>query len=413
VRATADQRYEIGELVASGGMADVFRGRDRVLDRPVAVKRLRGASEDEAARARFTREARVLAGFNHPNAVAVYDAEELDDGPVIVMEYVEGSTLRQVLRAEGRLPVERAVSIATQILDALEAAHARGIVHRDIKPGNVLVTEDGWVKLADFGIATMVDSLDVTASGEVLGTPKYLSPEQAVGERATPRSDLYAVGVLCFEMVCGRAPFEGDSPAATMSAHRRAPVPNLRERCPGAPGWYIAVVERALAKDPEQRYADAGAMRTALLAGARGDVTVADSTLPLPVVVTDPDTAAATRPTTWWPVLLFVALGLLVAAGVWALGDRDGTPLREEVPATESPTFPSSFTQPEATAPPTAPPTAPRAVVPVVPEDDDDDGDGDDEARGPAAREEKAPKPEKADRSGPGPGGKGGGKGEG
>jgi hypothetical protein len=188
------------------------------------------------------------------------------------------------------------------------------------------------------------------------------------------------------------------------------------------------VVERALAKDPEQRYADAGAMRAALLAGARGDVTVADSTLPLPVVVTDPDTAAATRPTTWWPVLLFVALGLLVAAGVWALGDRDGVPLREEVPATESPTFPSSFTQPEATAPPTAPPTAPRAVVPVVPGNDDDDDDGGDDdggddggdadaARGPGAREdkagkapkpekapkaEKAPKPEKADRSGPG-----------
>lgn len=356
--ATIDApRYEIGELVASGGMADVYRGYDRVLRRPVAIKRLRGPADDTAARERFTREALVLAGFNHPNAVAVYDTFVDATGPLIVMEYVEGTTLRGVLRAEGRLSVATATAIAGQVLAALAAAHARGIVHRDVKPGNVLVAEDGQVKLADFGIATMHDAADLTRTGEVVGTPRYLSPEQAGGHRATPRSDLYAVGVLLFEMVCGRPPFEGDSPEVTMSAHRDTPVPPLAARCPGVPDRYVAVVERALAKDPAQRYPDAAAMRAAVLAGAEGDATIVDSTVDLPVVVrADPP---PTSPVVWWSVVLFAIVGILVAVGVWALGDPDAPPVGSEPTPTEVVTLP----QP-ATLPPTTPSSA--TVVPTV-----------------------------------------------
>ena len=362
-------RYVVEELVASGGMGDVYRGHDRVLRRRVAIKRLRGPVTDDAARERFAREALALAGFSHPNAVAVYDTLSDAAGPLIVMEYVEGRTLRAVLRAEGRLDVVQATAIGTQLLDVLGAAHAHGIVHRDVKPGNVLVTDDGHVKLADFGIATMHDAADLTQTGDVVGTPRYLSPEQAVGRRATPQSDLYTVGVLLYEMACGRAPFEGDTPVATMAAHRSAPVPALAERCPGVPAWYVAVVERALAKDPAQRYPDAAAMRAALDAGMRGDVTVVDSTIDLPVLVGDPaDVAGLVSPTepswrrgAWWPVLAFVCVGVLVALGVWALGDHDAPRTRQQVPPTEVATFPTALTQPPATVTPT---TAAPLVVP-------------------------------------------------
>ena len=360
--AELSERYELEELVASGGMADVYRGRDRQLDRRVAVKRLRAPLDDAAARERFDREARLLAGFHHPNAVAVYDAVESPDGPLIVMEFVEGQTLRAALQAAGRLSVSEAVAVADQLLDALAAAHAQGIVHRDIKPANVLLTTEGHVKLADFGIAMMADSADLTRQGEVIGTPKYLSPEQAVGKRATPLSDLYAVGVLCFEMVCGRAPFEGETPDATLAAHHRAPVPSLRERCPDAPDWYVAVVERAMAKDPEQRYPDAAAMRSALLAGVRGDVTIVDSTLALPVVI--PADAPRRRPPAFWPVVAFVVLGALVAASVWALGARDGSPTLDPVTATTVVTVPA--TTPATTPRPTVTPTVAATVPPTV-----------------------------------------------
>ena len=386
---TVDQRYELGELVASGGMADVYRGRDRVLDRPVAIKRLRGAVDDDAARARFEREGKLLAGFTHPNAVTVFDALEDDAGPLIVMEYVEGDTVRARLRAVGRLPVADAAAVADQVLAALGAAHARGIVHRDVKPSNVLVTADGHVKLADFGIATMVDTADLTQAGEVLGTPKYLSPEQAVGERATPQSDIYAVGVLCFEMACGHVPFAGDTPEATLVAHRRAPLPSLRTDCPDVPDWYIAVVERAMAKDPAERYSSAESMQLALRDGRIGDATVIDSTLALPVVV-EPDGEAAERDgrrVALWPILLFVLLGAFVALGVWAFGDRDaGLPTGEETPVTVESTIPP-------TNPPTVPPTTAAPVVIPPPADDDDDGEpaerGGNSGKSPPGQEKK------------------------
>jgi serine/threonine protein kinase len=349
--APVDHRYSLDELLASGGTADVFLGRDRKLDRRVAIKRLRG-TVDPTARASFDREARLLAGFSHPNAVAVYDAVEDESGPLIVMEYVEGTTLRAHLGRVGRLPVEDAVAIADQLLSALAAAHARGIVHRDIKPGNVLVSTDGHVKLADFGIATMADSTGRSASGEVLGTPKYLSPEQVSGRRATPQSDLYAVGVLCYEMVCGHVPFAGESAAATMAAHQRSPVPPLRASCPFAPDWYIVVVERALAKSPAERYPDAQTMRHALRAGLGGESPGAVSTISLPITVAAADASGVERGGTW-ALVLFAILGVLVALGVWALGAQEPAGVVPE-PTTAVPL--TEVTTPAPTLPPTAVP---------------------------------------------------------
>jgi hypothetical protein len=226
--------------------------------------------------------------------------------------------------------VQEATAIADELLGALGAAHARGIVHRDVKPGNVLITPDGHVKLADFGIATMADAADLTVPGQVLGTPRYLAPEQMAGRRATPQSDIYAVGVVLSEMVGG--------PAAL----------------PDAPDWYVAVAERALARDPAQRYPDADAMRLALRSGARGDVTVADSTIPLPVVVEPAERARSTRRSGVWAVASFVVLGAGIAVGVWAFGDRDA-------PSSGVPEPTSVVTVP-ATSPPTTVVTAPVAA---------------------------------------------------
>jgi serine/threonine protein kinase len=334
--AAVSERYELGELVASGGMADVYRGYDRRLARRVAIKRLRGAMDDAAARERFARESRLLAGFSHPHAVAVYDAADTDLGPVIVMEYVEGPTLRAHVEAAGCLPVEEAVTIADELLGALAAAHAAGIVHRDVKPANVLDAPDGHVKLADIGIATMADASDLTVAGSVLGTPRYLSPEQMIGKPATPRSDVYSAGVVLSEMVGG--------PTALADA----------------PDWYVVIVERALAQDPAQRYPDAGAMRTALRAGARGDVTVADSTVTLPIVVEPLGRATPDRRRGLWAVVLFVVVGALIATGVWALGDRDGP--TAVVPDPTVPTLPTTVT-PLVTTPAPAPTAAPAPVV--------------------------------------------------
>jgi serine/threonine-protein kinase len=319
-----DDRYELGDLLATGGMADVYVAHDRTLDRPVAVKRLRGHVADTAARTRFVKEARSLARFSHPNAVAVYDAGEDADGPYIVMELVDGPTLSQYLRRRGPLPFADAARIAGQVLAALGAAHTSGIIHRDVKPANVLFAADGTVKLADFGIAkAMADAgADLTLTGQVIGTPKYLAPEQAVGGRATARSDVYAVGVLLYEMVTGEAPFVGETPEATIAAHQRAPVPSLRARRPDAPDEFVGVVEHALAKDPAQRYASADAMRAALAAadlrdGAGGEADPADA----PTVPTD-GTVTAVAPTA---VLPAGAAGAVASSGS-APATARGTP---------------------------------------------------------------------------------------
>jgi serine/threonine-protein kinase len=261
-------RYELDGIVGRGGMAEVFRARDIRLDRIVAVKTLRDdLARDQTFQARFRREAQSAASLNHPSIVAVYDTGEDMVGPTpvpyIVMEYVDGRTLRDLLREDRRLLPERVMEISDGVLRALDYSHRNGIVHRDIKPGNVMLTRTGDVKVMDFGIARAVSDAQatMTQTAQVIGTAQYLSPEQARGERVDARSDLYSAGCLLYELLTGRPPFTGDSPVAIAYQHvRENPIPPSRVD-PEIPAWADAIVLKAMAKDPADRYQSAGDMR--------------------------------------------------------------------------------------------------------------------------------------------------------
>ena len=275
-------RYQLGDVIGRGGMAEVYAGTDVRLGRPVAVKVLRAdLARDQSFLMRFEREAQAAAALNHPNIVAVYDTGEdvTEEGmtavrvPWIVMERVEGQTLRQIIGSGRRLTVERALDIASGILAALDYSHRHGIVHRDIKPGNVMVTPSGDIKVMDFGIArALADaSATVTHTSAVLGTAQYLSPEQARGEIVDARADLYSCGALLYELLVGRPPFTGDSPVAIAYQHvTEIPQP------PSAfdsslPHEIDAIVLTALAKKPENRYASAAEMRADVERALQGD----------------------------------------------------------------------------------------------------------------------------------------------
>jgi eukaryotic-like serine/threonine-protein kinase len=260
-------RYELDGIVGRGGMAEVFRARDIRLDRIVAVKTLRDdLARDQTFQARFRREAQSAASLNHPSIVAVYDTGEDMVGPTnvpyIVMEYVDGQTLRDLLREDRRLLPERAAEITDGVLRALDYSHRNGIVHRDIKPGNVMLTRTGEVKVMDFGIARAVSDTQatMTQTAQVIGTAQYLSPEQARGERVDARSDLYSAGCLMYELLTGRPPFTGDSPVAIAYQHvRENPIPPSQVD-PEIPDWADSIVLKAMAKDPAHRYQSAGEM---------------------------------------------------------------------------------------------------------------------------------------------------------
>ena len=264
-------RYELDGIVGRGGMAEVFRARDIRLDRIVAVKTLRDdLARDQTFQARFRREAQSAASLNHPSIVAVYDTGEDMLGhtpvPYIVMEYVDGRTLRDLLRDDRRLLPERAAEITDGVLRALDYSHRNGIVHRDIKPGNVMLTRGGEVKVMDFGIARAVSDAQatMTQTAQVIGTAQYLSPEQARGERVDARSDLYSAGCLLYELLTGRPPFTGDSPVAIAYQHvRENPIPPSQVD-PELPAWADSIVLKAMAKDPAARYQSAGEMRNDL-----------------------------------------------------------------------------------------------------------------------------------------------------
>ncbi len=264
-------RYELDGIVGRGGMAEVFRARDIRLDRIVGVKTLRDdLARDQTFQARFRREAQSAASLNHPSIVAVYDTgEDMMNGtpvPYIVMEFVEGRTLRDLLRDDRRLLPERAAEITDGVLRALDYSHRNGIVHRDIKPGNVMLTRSGDVKVMDFGIARSVSDsqMTMTQTAQVIGTAQYLSPEQARGERVDARSDLYSSGCLLYELLTGRPPFTGDSPVAIAYQHvKEDPVPPSRVD-PEVPAWADAIVLKAMEKDPADRYQSAGEMRNDL-----------------------------------------------------------------------------------------------------------------------------------------------------
>ncbi|GAA3143789.1 Stk1 family PASTA domain-containing Ser/Thr kinase [Nonomuraea roseoviolacea] len=261
-------RYELDGVVGRGGMAEVYRARDIRLDRIVAIKTLRSdLARDHTFQARFRREAQSAASLNHPAVVAVYDTgEDVTDGtpvPYIVMEYVDGRTLRDLLRADRRLMPERAAELVDGILRALDYSHRGGIVHRDIKPANVMITRAGDVKVMDFGIArAMADSAaTMTQTAQVIGTAQYLSPEQARGERVDARSDIYSTGCVLYELLTGQPPFTGDSPVAIAYQHvREEPIPPSQID-PEIPQWADAIVLKAMAKDPAHRYQSASEMR--------------------------------------------------------------------------------------------------------------------------------------------------------
>lgn len=262
------RRYELGGLLGHGGMAEVYLAADTRLGRDVAVKVLRSdLARDPTFLSRFRREAQSAASLNHPMIVAVYDTGQ-ENGvtpplPYIVMEYVKGQTLREVLQSEGRITPQRASEIVAEVCAALEYSHRAGIIHRDIKPGNVMLTADGAVKVMDFGIARAVAATTstVTATAAVMGTAQYLSPEQARGENVDARSDLYSAGVLFYELLTGRPPFTGDSPVAIAYQHvREDPAPPSTSE-PDLPPDLDAVVLKALAKNPDNRYQSAQEMR--------------------------------------------------------------------------------------------------------------------------------------------------------
>ncbi|MET3860621.1 beta-lactam-binding protein with PASTA domain/tRNA A-37 threonylcarbamoyl transferase component Bud32 [Dietzia sp. 2505] len=290
-------RYEIGEVLGFGGMSEVHRGRDTVLGRDVAVKIMRPElARDETFYQRFRREAQNSASLNHPSIVAIYDTgeERTDDGalPYIVMELVEGDTIRDIVKMDGPLEVERALGVMADVCGALDFSHKKGIIHRDVKPANIMISRDGAVKVMDFGIARAVSdaSSTLTNTSSVLGTAQYLSPEQARGETVDARSDLYSAGCVLYEMVAGAPPFTGESPVAVAYQHvRESPRPPSAIN-PEVGRYVDAVVMQAMAKNPENRYDTAGDMRTDLLAVLSGGRPAA------PLVLSDDELDDGQRP---------------------------------------------------------------------------------------------------------------------
>jgi serine/threonine-protein kinase len=333
-------RYALGELLGRGGMAEVRKGTDTRLGRIVAVKRLRtDLASDITFQARFRREAQSSASLNHPAIVAVYDTgeEQATDGtgvsqPYIVMEFVAGRTLRDILREGRKILPERALEITSGVLSALDYSHRAGIIHRDIKPGNVMLTPSGDVKVMDFGIARAMSdaSSTMTQTAAVVGTAQYLSPEQARGEPVDSRSDVYSAGCLLYELLTGRPPFIGDSPVAVAYQHVREPAAPPSDHDTDLPPEIDAIVMKSLAKRVEDRYQSAGAMRADIeryLAGHPVHVTPPPPVEP-PTTITAPTAVVAPLPAAQEEVddehgsrpglLIFLALLLLLVIGLAA-----------------------------------------------------------------------------------------------
>jgi eukaryotic-like serine/threonine-protein kinase len=277
-------RYRLEAVIGRGGMSTVYRAADLALDRTVAVKVALDplAEANPVYVARFKREARAAAALSHPNAVTVYDAGADGATRFIVMEYVEGRSLAQILRDEGRLEPERAARITEQVADALAAAHAAGIIHRDIKPGNVMVSAQDHVKVLDFGIARTRDAVTLTQTASVMGTAPYMSPEQAMGRPADARSDIYSLGCVLYEMLTGKPPFMADVPAAVLHQHVSVEATPPSAANPDVPPALDALVIQMLAKDPEERPQTAGEVCDRLTAYAAKPNAPTEPTKPLP-----------------------------------------------------------------------------------------------------------------------------------
>ncbi|ADB48454.1 protein kinase domain-containing protein [Conexibacter woesei] len=327
-----NDRYRLEARIGTGGMSTVYRALDTTLERPVAIKLMnREIASDSDQLERFRREARAVAQLSHPHIVGVIDAGEDAGRPYIVFEYVEGETLKERIRRLGQLPIGEAVAYAIEIARALGAAHARHIVHRDVKPQNVLIDEEGSAKVTDFGIARTLDEDGLTQDGRVLGTTDYVSPEQALGHPVGGQSDLYSLGIVLWEMLTGSVPFRGENQVAVAMKHVREEIPDVRELRPEVSASLASVIDRATAKDLLERYRsdeeliadleDVLALETARAGSATGEATTVIRTLPrsaqrrLPLSVRRP---------AWLAVLALLVVAALVAAIVFALenGER-------------------------------------------------------------------------------------------
>jgi eukaryotic-like serine/threonine-protein kinase len=340
-------RYRVLRHLGSGGMASVLLCHDERLDREVAVKRLHADSPDDVER-RFVREAKLGASLNHPNLVSVYDTATDDEGVLIVMEYVEGEALSRALR-RGPLDPARVVTIVCDVADALDHAHAHGVVHRDVKPGNVLLRHDGVTKLVDLGIATAADQTQITHSGIVLGTAAYMAPEQLEGGKPTPATDVYALAVVAYEALTGMRAREGRTPMEVAHRIATSPPPDLRDVMPDASPTAAAVLTQAMARDPAERPGSAGELADRLARPLGEPPTVPRPTRPSPAPAPAPAPAAATPPPPTGPartprpdrgrrpvaaiVLALVILALAAATVIGAVlssGGDDDEPQRAE-----------------------------------------------------------------------------------
>jgi eukaryotic-like serine/threonine-protein kinase len=335
-------RYRVVRRLGAGGAATVLLCEDERLGRLVAVKRLHTGSPDEMAR-RLHREARLGASLNHPNLVSVFDTETYDEGVLIVMEYVEGETLGDALR-RGPMPLKRALEVVGALASALDHAHAHGVVHRDVKPGNVLLRQDGVVKLADLGIGIAADNTRITRTGMALGTPSYMAPEQLEGDRPTPAVDIYALGALSFELLSGRKAHEGNSPVEVARRVTAQAPPDLREAWPDAPRAAAQAIRRAMSREPRDRQRSAGELSEQLQSAlAPSQVTRDAITLPL---------GGARGFPRWIPVLALLAVAVVAVLALTLGNDSDKSPSK---PAA---TTPAHKAKPKAKPKPTPAPPA-------------------------------------------------------
>ena len=326
-----NDRYRLESRIATGGMGEVWRARDELLDRDVAVKMLKHEyADDESFLERFRAEARHTAGLAHPGIAGVFDYGEAEGTAYLVMELVPGEPLNAVLRADGRLAPDRTLDLVAQAARALDVAHQGGVIHRDVKPGNILVCPDGTVKLTDFGIARAADAVPLTQTGVVMGSAHYIAPEQANGSEVTYASDVYSLGVVAYECLAGHRPFDADTPVALAMAHLYEDPVALPEDVPPAVSQLVA---QAMAKEPGDRFVSAAAfaqaadaVRSGLLGATEAMPAVAaappvDATMALPVVEEEPEPVVAReerRRPAWLVAAILGGLALVVAVAGWA-----------------------------------------------------------------------------------------------
>ena len=325
VGETIAGRYEVEELVGHGGMSSVYKARDALLERHVALKILHEQySTDEDFVERFKREARSVAQLQHPNIVTVIDRGEEDGRQYIVFEYIEGENLKEHVVRKGRLDVREALEIADEVARGLAFAHEQGLIHRDVKPQNVLLNGDGRAKVTDFGIARTLDVDGMTQTGTVLGTSNYIAPEQASGQRVDAHSDVYALGTVLYELLAGEVPFPGESFVAVAMKHMHEPAPNLLDVRRDVPLRVAAAVDRALEKDPEQRFPTMDAFAAELEAclaeldeGPEGDKTM--------VIPSARRAVRRRKQVSRWPIVIGLLALLAIAAIVIGLIAAGGT----------------------------------------------------------------------------------------